>query len=167
MATANSPATATGMVDVEVPGLDAHARDLFLKGCPAVLSLGRLVEKHKCSFVWNGDGPLLINHASHCHECVVRNYVPFLGQDYAFPAPEKNADNAAPEASADDFLVEIMPEGHDERDEKHPGMIHDLIHLRRRLGCDACQAKNQDVSREEVEPASAGASHRLGAHALG
>ena len=53
----------------------------------------------------------------------------------------QSADDAAPEASADDFLVEIMPEGHDERDEDHPGMIHDLTHLRKRLDCDACQAK--------------------------
>ena len=88
MATANGPATATDVVDVEVPGLDAHARVLLLKGCPAVLSLGRLVEEHKCSFVWNDDGAVLIDHAGHRHECVVRNYVPFLGQDYAFPAPD-------------------------------------------------------------------------------
>ena len=77
MATANGPATATNVVDVEVPGLEAHARVLFLKGCPAVLSLGRLVEKHKSSFVWNDDGAVLIDHAGHRHECVVRNYVPF------------------------------------------------------------------------------------------
>ena len=141
MATANGPATATDVVDVEVPGLDAHARVLLLKGCPAVLSLGRLVEEHKCIFVWNDDGAVLIDHAGHRHECVVRNYVPFLGQDYAFPAPDTGTDDAAPEASADDFLVEIMPEGHDERDEEHPGMIHDLTHLRKRHDCDACQAK--------------------------
>ena len=36
---------------------------------------------------------------------------------------------------------EIMPEGHDERDEDRPGMIHDFTHLRKRHDCDACQAK--------------------------
>ena len=133
MATANGPATATDVVDVEVPGLDAHARLLLFKGCPSVLSLGRLVEEHKCSFVWNDDGAVLIDHAGHRHECVVRNYVPFLGQDYAFPAPDESADDAAPDASADDLLIEIMPEGHDERNEDRPGMIHDLTHLRKRL----------------------------------
>ena len=132
MATANGPTTATDVVDIEVPGLDAHARVLLLKGCPAVLSLGRLVEEHKCSFVWNDDGAVLIDHAGNRHECVVRNYVPFLGQDYAFPAPS---------ASADDLLDEIMPEGHDERDDDRPGVIHDLTHLRKRADCEACQAK--------------------------
>ena len=63
---------------------------------------------------------------------MVRNYVPFLGQDYAFPAPD---------VSAEDLLDEIMPKGHDERDEGRPGMVHDLTHLRKRHDCDACQAK--------------------------
>ena len=95
---------------------------------------------------------------------MVRNYVPFLGQDYAFPAPDVSADEAAPDVSADDLLEEIMPEGHDERDEDRPGMIHDFTHLRKRLDYPG---EDQDVSREEEEPAFAGASHRLGAHALG
>ena len=42
---------------------------------------------------------------------------------YAFPAPD---------ASAEDLLDEIMPEGHDERDEDRPSMIHDFTHLRKR-----------------------------------
>ena len=67
MATANGPATATDVVDVEVPGFEAHARVLLLKGCPAVLSLGRLVEERKCSFVWNDDGAVLIDHAGNRH----------------------------------------------------------------------------------------------------
>ena len=46
MVTANGPTTATDVVDVEVPGLDAHARVLLLKGCLALLSLGRLIEEH-------------------------------------------------------------------------------------------------------------------------
>ena len=40
MATANGPATATDVVDVAVPGLDAHAKVLLLNECPAVLSRG-------------------------------------------------------------------------------------------------------------------------------
>ena len=79
MATANGPATATDVVDIDVPGLEAHARVLLLKGCPAVLSLGRLVEDHKCSFLWNSDGAVLIDSSGNRHECVVRNYVPFSG----------------------------------------------------------------------------------------
>ena len=126
-------------MDVEVPGLEAHARVFLLKGCPAVLSLGRLVEEHRCSFAWNDDGAVLIDHAGNRH--VVRNYVPFLGQDYAFPAPDVSADEAAPDVSAEDLLDEIMPEGHGERDGDRPGMIHDLTHLRKRHDCDACQAK--------------------------
>ena len=114
MATANGPATATDVVDVEVPGLEAHARVLLLKGCPAVLSLGRLVEEHKCRSVWDEDGAILIDHAGNRHECVVRNYVPFLGQDYAFPAPE---------TSAEELLDEILPECHGEREDDHPGVI--------------------------------------------
>ena len=39
------------------------------------------------------------------------------------------------------FVNPFMPEGHDERDEDRPGMIHDLTHLRKRHDCDACQAK--------------------------
>ena len=141
MATANGPATATDVVDVEVPGLDAHARVLLLKGCPSVLSLGRLVEWHKCSLVWNNDGAALINNAGRRHERVVRNYIPFLGQDYAVPAPDTGTDDAALEASANDFLVEIKPERHDERGEEHLSMIHDLTHLYGRHYCGACQAK--------------------------
>ena len=131
MATANRPATATDVVDIEVPGLEAHARVLLLKGCPAALSLGRFVEEHKCNFLWD-DGAVLIDHAGNRHECVVRNCVPFLGQDYASPAPE---------VSAEEMLDEIMPEGHDEQGEDRPGMIHDLTHLRKRHDCEACQAK--------------------------
>ena len=82
--------------------------------------------------MWDEDGAVLIDHAGNRHECVVRNYVPFLGQDYAFPAPE---------VSAEEMLDEIMPEGHDERDEDRPGMIHDLTLLRKRHDCEACQAK--------------------------
>ena len=63
---------------------------------------------------------------------MVRNYVPSLGRDYAFPAPD---------VSAEDLLGEIMPEGHDERDEDRPGVIHDFTHSRKRHDCDACQAK--------------------------
>ena len=140
MAAANGPATATDVVDVEVPGLEAHARVLLLKGCPTVLSLGRLVEERKCSFVWNDDGAALIDHAGNRHECAIRNYVPFLGQDYAFPAPDESA-AAALDVSAEDLLDEVMPEGHDERDEDRPGKIHDLTQLQKRLDCDACQAK--------------------------
>ena len=44
-------------------------------------------------------------------------------------------------ADTDDLLDEIMPEGHDERDEDRPGVIHDLTHLRKRPDCEACQAK--------------------------
>ena len=78
MATANGPATATDEVDIEVPGLEAHARVLLLKGCPAVLSLGRLVEEHKCRFMWDEHDAVLIDHAGNRHECVVRNNPPFL-----------------------------------------------------------------------------------------
>ena len=53
MATANGPATAQDVVDVEIPGLDAQARVLLLKGCPPVLSLGRLIEEHSCRFEWS------------------------------------------------------------------------------------------------------------------
>ena len=101
MTTANGPAIATDVVDVEVPGFEAHGRVFLLKGYPAVLSLGRLVEEHKCSYVWNDDGAVLIDHAGNRHECVVRNYVSFLGQDYAFPAPDVSADEAAPDVSAE------------------------------------------------------------------
>ena len=141
IATANGPTTAVDVVDVEVLGLDDNARVVLLKGCPAVLSLGRVVQEHKCSFVWNDDGAVLIDHAGRRHECVVRNYVPFLGQDYAFLAPDTGTEDAVPEASADDRLGQIMPESHDERGKVHPGMIHDLTHLRKRHDCDACQAK--------------------------
>ena len=150
MATANNPATATDVVDIEVPGLEAHARVLLLKGCPAVLSLGRLVEEHNCSFMWNDDGAVLIDHAGNRHECVVRNYVLFLGDGYAFPAPVEGAQEA-PDVSANDMLDEIMPEGHDERDEDHPGLLHDLTHLRKRRDCDACQAKIK-MSPAEADP---------------
>ena len=123
-----------------------------MKECPAVLSLGRLVEGQKCSFVWNDDGAVLVDHAGNRHECVVRNYVPFLGQDYAFPAPNASADDAAPDASADDLLIGIMPEGHDERNEDRPDMIHDLTHLRKRLECDACQAKIKLSPTRRMDP---------------
>ena len=129
MATANGPATATDVID---PGLEAHAWVLLLTGCTAVLSLGRLAEEHKCNFMWDDDGAVLIDHARNRHECVVRNCVPFLGQNYAFPAPE---------VSTEELLDDTMPECHDERDQERPGVIHDLTHLRKRHDCEACQAK--------------------------
>ena len=52
-----------------------------------------------------------------------------------------SADEAEPKLSADDLLHEIMLEGHDERDEDRPGIIHDFTHLRKRIDCDARQAK--------------------------
>jgi hypothetical protein len=73
MATASGPTTATDVVDIDVPGLEACARVLILKACPLVLSLGRLVEEHKCSFKWDENGAVLIDHAGNRHECQVRN----------------------------------------------------------------------------------------------
>ena len=75
---------------------------------------------------------VLIDHAGNRHECAVRNDVPFLGQDYAFPALG---------VSAEEMLDEIMPGGHDEQDGDRPGVVHDLTHLRKRHDCEACQAK--------------------------
>ena len=144
MATANGPATATDVVDVDVPGLEAHARVLLLKGCPAVLSLGRLVEDHKCSFLWNSDGAVLIDSSGNRHECVVRNYVPFLGDEYALPVRDE---------SAEDLLDEILPEGHDELDEDRPGMIHDLTHLRKRPTARLARRRSRCLLRRRRNPA--------------
>ena len=130
MATANGPTTATDVVDVEVPGLDAHARVLLLKGCPAVLSLGRLIEEHKCSFSWDENGAILFDHLGRKHECLVRNYVPFLGQDYGFPALSQSVKELAlpaPSSSVDEMLEEIMPESLHENDEDHTGMLHGAL----------------------------------------
>ena len=56
---------------------------------------------------------------------------PFLGTRLCVPTCDASADQAALGVSADDLLAEIMLEGHDGRDEDHPGMIHDLTHLRK------------------------------------
>ena len=155
MATANGPTTATDVVDVEVPGLDAHARVLLLKGCPAVLSLGRLIEEHKCSFSWDENGAILFDHLGRKHECLVRNYVPFLGQDYGFPALSQSVKELAlpaPSSSVDEMLEEIMPESLHENDEDRPGMLHDMTHLRKRSDCDACHAKIKAAPARRKNP---------------
>ena len=66
MATANGPVAATDVVDIGVPGVEAHARVLSLTGCPAVLCLGRLAEERKGSSMWDDDGAVLIDHAGNC-----------------------------------------------------------------------------------------------------
>ena len=73
MATANGPTTARDVVDIEVPGLEANARALLLEGCPPVLSMGRLVEEHQCSFRWDQNGAVLKDHMGREHECLVKN----------------------------------------------------------------------------------------------
>ena len=146
MATANGPTTAQDVVDVDIPGLDARARVLLLQGCPPVLSLGRLVEEHRCRFEWNEEGATLVDHLGTRHECIVKNYVPFLNApDYAFPAP--------PEGEDDDLLGDIQPEIHHELNEDKPGMVHDLTHLRKREDCEACRCKIKATPGRRKNPA--------------
>ena len=125
MATANGPTTAKDVVDIEVPGLDASARVLLLEGCPPVLSLGRLVDEHHCSFRWDQHGAVLTDHLGQKHECVIKNFVPFLNaSEYAFPVDAAPDPEEAPEG----LLEGIMPEGNDEAEEETPGILHDLTH---------------------------------------
>ena len=77
MATANGPTTAKDIVDIEVPGLEASARVLLLNGCPPVLSMGRLVEEHACSFKWDRNGAILTEYQMNEHECVVKTLCHF------------------------------------------------------------------------------------------
>ena len=50
LATANGFIEATGVIDVDIQSLGAKARVLALPNTPAVLSIGRLVEDHGCTF---------------------------------------------------------------------------------------------------------------------
>ena len=58
----------------------------------------------------NDDGAASIDHAGYRHECVDRNYAHFLQQNFAFPAPDVNAE-AAPDVSSEDLLHEFMSKG--------------------------------------------------------
>ena len=85
----------------------------------------------------------MVDHLGERHECVVRNYVPFLSApDYAFPVAEEPGPGAASEGAEPEteFLDEVMPEGHDEVEDA-PGWRHDFTHLRKRSDCEACRAK--------------------------
>ena len=122
MVTACVPAIATDVVHVEVGGFEAHALVHLLEGCPVVLFLGRIVDEHKCSFVWGGCDAGLIDHAGSRHECVFRNHVLLSEQEYAFRVRY---------VSAEDLPGKIVISGLDEQDEGRPGMIHDVTHFRK------------------------------------
>ena len=94
---------------------------------------------------------------------MVHNYVPPLGQDFAFPALDASADEATLEMSADDLL--IMPEGHDKQDGDGPSIVQDLTYLRKRLDCHACQPKVEMCPAKRKNPllpeTSSGWAHTL------
>ena len=78
MATANGPAIATDVLDVELQGLGANARAPLLKGNPAVLSFGRLVLKQRGYSVQKNDEAVMTDNAGGRHEYVTRNNTTFL-----------------------------------------------------------------------------------------
>jgi len=64
------------------------------------------------------DGAVVIDHANICYECLVRNHISLMGQDYALLAPN---------VSADELLDEGVPEELDDKSEDRLGIFHDLV----------------------------------------
>ena len=120
-----------------------------------MLSLGRLVDEHHCSFRWDQHGAVLTDHLGQKHECVIKNFAPFLNaSEYAFPVDAAPDPEEAPEGTGHDegLLEGIMPEGNDETEEETPGMLHDLTHLRKRTDCEACRAKIKSKPGRRRDP---------------
>ena len=84
LATANGIIETTGVIDVDIQSLGAKARVLMLPNTLAVLSIGRILEDHECTFKWISGEASITNFDGGVHMCVVRNCVSHLdgGRDH-------------------------------------------------------------------------------------
>ena len=78
MATANGVVESQGTVRVYIPELETEADLLVMRNCPAVLSMGRLIEDDGYQFTWHSGEAVLTSPSGARLRCEVRNYVPSL-----------------------------------------------------------------------------------------
>ena len=75
LATANVVVEAQGTVRVFIPELATEADLLVMRNCPAVLSMGRLIEDDGYQFTWHSGEAVLTSPSGARLRCEVRNYV--------------------------------------------------------------------------------------------
>ena len=147
LATANGIIEATDVIDVDIQSLGAKARVLVLPNTPAVLSIGRLIEDHGCTFKWTPGEASITDPDGGIHMCEVRNYVPHLDAGRDHDHHQHNEDScylcqALPAGAADDGIIE-----HEAPDvaadmegdlESGEFVDHELHHLPKHADCYAC-----------------------------
>ena len=78
LATANGVVESQGTVRVYIPELETEADLLVMHNCPAVLSMGRLIEDDGYRFTWHSGEAVLTSPSGARLRCEVQNYVPSL-----------------------------------------------------------------------------------------
>ena len=91
--------------------LGAKARVLVLPNTPAVLSIGRIIEDHGCTFHWTAGEASSTDPDGGVHVCEVRNYVSHLdaGRDHHHHQHSEDSCflcQALPAEAADDGTIE-------------------------------------------------------------
>ena len=163
LATANGIIEATDVIDVDIQSLGARARVLVLPNTPAVLSVGRPIEDHWCTFNWTPGEASITDPDGGVHMCEVRNYVPHLDAGRDHDHHQRSEDtcylcHALPAVATDDGIiqheapdVEADMEGDLECGEY---IDHELHHLPKRADCHACsQAKMKMIPARRRDPA--------------
>ena len=168
MATANGVVESQGTVRVYIPELETEADLLVMRNCPAVLSMGRLIEDDGYQFTWHSGEAVLTSPSGARLRCEVRNYVPSLeagplpsaaacvgvlqlpcalpGVREALPdePPDPEQDERPPEDAPDEAqdAEPPAPPPHDDGDPLPDGgaesIIHLMTHTPKRDDCLAC-----------------------------
>ena len=73
MATANGVVESQGTVRVYIPELKTEADILVMRNCPAVLSMGGLIEDDGYQFTWHSGEAVLTSPSGARLRCEVRN----------------------------------------------------------------------------------------------
>ena len=136
---------------------------LVLPNTPSVLSIGRLIEDHGCTFSWTPGEASITDPDGGVHMCEVCNYVPHLdgGRDHDHHQHSEDSCylcQALPAGAADDGNIEqeapdvaANMEGDLENGEY---LDHELHHLPKRADCFACaQAKIKMKPARRRDPA--------------
>ena len=153
---------------VYIPELETEADLLVMRNCPAVLSMGRLIEDDGYQFTWHSGEAVLTSPSGARLRCEVRNYVPSLeagplpsaaacvgvlqlpcalpGVREALPdePPDPEQDERPPEDAPDEAqdAEPPAPPPHDDGDPLPEGgaesIIHLMTHTPKRDDCLAC-----------------------------
>ena len=150
LATASGIIEATDVIDVNIQSPGARARVLALPNTPSVLSIGRLIEDHGCTFSWTPGEASITDPDGGVHMCEVCNYVPHLdgGRDHDHHQHSEDSCylcQALPAGAADDGNIEHeAPDVEADVDgdlENSEYLDHELHHLPMRADCYAARSQ--------------------------